>query len=408
MKPFTDRHKEVFKGLGVFSDRILYGPFGCGKTHTVLMAFGIYLLQLNKYTDKRFNFVLIGRTQLAVKRNLCNVLSTLFGKNFRYDGSRKSGMTRDAVLFGHSIFIVGLNDEKAEERVRGLTDIVGMIHDEVSICSEAQYSLIKARLRGATLPPEVPKKFRAGWYIGTTNPDVPTHWIKKKAENGAIELIRWGMADAIWDGADEYYAGLKLEYKDNPVFYQRYLLGEWVAGDNTVYPQFTHRHILKDVDIDYSMMKDIYLAADYGSTHPTAILVILQLLTGEYVVDKEFKFEKTAPSDIVRTLSLGIREYNKINWTVYVDPAAQALKDELRKYGYKVVNALNSRSDGIACIRTLLSRQELFIRSRCTNTCKEMYEYKFKNPEVSEDVLKIDDDFVDALRYGIYSHVKGR
>ena len=413
MKPFTDRHKELLLGLGRFSDRIIYGCFGCGKTHTAMQAFGLYLLQLNRYTDKRFKFCLVGRTQLAIKRNMCNVLSELFGSNFKYDGSKKSGKTRDATLFGHSLYLIGLNDSGAEGRVRGLTQILGMIHDEVTLCSEEQFNLIKARIRGAKFPPEVPESYRTKWYLGTTNPDIPTHWVLKKAEpneNGKreIDLVKWTMDDAIWDGAEEYYEGLKITYGASDALYRRFLLGEWTGNDVMVYPQFNSKiHTVKtsEIDIDYKQMRRTFLSVDYGSNHPTAILLISRTYDGEYIVSREIKLKTTAPSDIVNHISLLYQEMADQGVTLsslYIDPSAAALKDELRKVGIDYTNAFNSHKDGIATVRSFLALDKLIIFDSCTNLVNEFYGYQFKS-ETSDDVVKLDDDFIDALRYGVHT-----
>jgi PBSX family phage terminase large subunit len=408
LKAYTAAHRNLFAGFGKFSDRVLYGCFGCGKTYSTMQAFGLYLLTLNQYTDKRFNFALVGRTQAAVKRNMCNVLSVLFGSDFRYDSSRKSGKTHDAVLFGHSLFIIGLNDSGSEARIRGLTDIMGMIHDEVSLCFEEQFDLIQGRLRGAKLPPEVPPVFRTGWYLGTTNPDVPTHWILQKAEQGVFDLVKWSMDDAIWDGAEEYYEKLIRTYKSSEALYKRFVLGEWTGNDLQVYPQFNPKlHIVKasEVDIDYKQMRRTFLSVDYGSNHPTAILLISRTYDGEYIVSREIKLTTTAPSDIVAKVSLIYQEFAGKGITLspmYVDPSAAALKDELRKVGIDYVNAFNSHKDGIATVRSYLADSKLLVFDTCDNLIKEFYSYQFKN-ENSDDVVKLNDDFVDALRYGVHT-----
>lgn len=413
MKAYTAVHRELFYGFGKFSDRILYGCFGCGKTRSTIEAFGVYLLNLNSYTTKRFSFALVGITQKSVKRNLCNEMSKVFGKDFRYDSSLVDGMARDAVLFGHSLFIIGLRDAGAEGRIRGLTDILGMIHDEVSLCSEEHFKLIRARIRGAKLPPEVPAEYRNKWYIGSTNPDVPTHWILKQAEpdkdgKRVIELVKWTMDDAIWDGADEYYEGLKLDYRDYEALYKRFILGEWTGNNLQVYPQFNRKlHVVEadEWDIDYKQMRRTFLAVDYGSNHPTAVLLISLTYDGEYIVSREIKLTTTAPSDIVNKISLLYQELSNEGVTLapmYIDPSAAALKDELRKVGIDYMNAKNSHKDGIATVRSFLSLSKLIIFDTCTNLVNEFYSYQFKN-ENSDDVVKLDDDFVDALRYGVHT-----
>lgn len=408
MKPYTQAHRDLLAGFGKFSDRILYGCFGCGKTHTTMQAFGLYLLTLNSYTTQRFNYVLVGRTQLTVKRNMCNVLSQLFGSDFRYDGSRASGKTRDAVLFGHSIYIIGLNDVGSEGRIRGLTDVMGMIHDEVSLCSSEHFDLIQGRLRGAKLPQTVPSEFRTGFYIGSTNPDIPTHWILKKNEQEAFDLTKWELTDAIWDGAEAYYAKLERLYVAGSSLHSRFVLGEWTGNDLQVYTAFNPKlHIVNtdDTEIDYKQMRRTFLSVDYGSKHPTAILLMSRAYDGEYVVSRELRLTATAPSTIVNKISLIYQEFANQGVTftpLYIDPSAVALKDELYKAGIEYINAINSHKDGIATVRSTLAEQKLLIFDDCENTIKEMYGYQFKSVN-TEDVIKLNDDFVDALRYGVHT-----
>jgi PBSX family phage terminase large subunit len=403
MKARTPAHIELLSGLGKFRvHRVLSGPFGCGKTHTSLEAFGVYLLTLNSFTDKRFDFVLAGKTQKSVKKNLCNPLSKLYGSDFRFDGSRRHGRTRDAVLFGHTLHIIGLNDVGAEARIRGLTDIMGVLHDEVSLCDEEQFNLLFGRIRGAVLPAEVPSDYRTGWYLGTTNPSHPAHWVLKKQN---IKLVNWKRSDAIWDGADEWYEKELLpSLQGNDAQIKRFYEGLWVSEDDSVYAgHLTNHHILRDVDIDYDAMQKIFLGIDYGDAHWTAITVICKTVDGEYVVSEEFGFKRTAPSDIVAGLQKGLAKYGLKDWTAYVDPSASALIRELQKSGVKAIKAKNDISAGIAVVRNLLAKQELFIRAECAELVKEMYGYRYKNPEASDAVLAKDDHFVDALRYGIYT-----
>ena len=87
---------------------------------------------------------------------------------------------------------------------------------------------------------------------------------------------------------------------------------------------------------------------------------------------------------------------------MYIDPSAAALKDELRKVGIDYVNAFNSHKDGIGTVRSFLALSKLIIFDTCTNLINEFYSYQFKS-ETSDEVVKIEDDFVDALRYGVHT-----
>ena len=395
------------KSMGKFV--VHSGCFGCGKTYCLVEAFGLYCLDLKRRGIEGLTFVLLGKTQQAVKKNMCNVLSKLFGSDFRYDSSVSSGKIKDAVLFGQNIYIIGLNDNSSESKFRGISDIMGILHDEAVLCTQEQFDYIMGRLRGS-YDPRIPSEFVQQWYVGSTNPDAPNHFLLQYIERGILKLVKWYMRDACWDGAKEYYERIKLLYKDNPSFFSRYIDGKWTSADRMVYCMFNpKRHILSSSDIvlDYKSFKRNFIAVDYGGDHPTAILLISVNHQGIYIVSKEWRLRNTAPSDIVKKIAEVIDfivERGSYCSTVFVDPSAKALKDELTKNNITHTNAMNNHLDGIGCIQTCLSLDKLLILDSCENLISEMYGYKYKdNNSGKDEVIKIDDDFVDSLRYGVYT-----
>ena len=385
------------------------GPFGCGKTYSIMIAFGVYCLELKRLGIKGLTFVLLGKTQQSVKKNMCNVLSKLYGEDFKYDASLKSGTVKDATLFDQNIYIIGLNDTSSESKFRGISDIMGIVHDEAVLCTKEQFEYIIGRLRGEKYN-NFPDNYLQHWYVGSTNPDVPNHFILQYVKDGVIDMVHWYMRDACWDGADEYYNRLRLLYKDNKAFYNRYLLGKWTSADRMVYVMFNPKQHVYDsdgVELDYKQMKRHIIAVDYGGDHPTAILCIHLNHQGVYIVDHEYKFQNTAPSKICEHIG------RVIDFTLYlggtvpsvsVDPSAKALKDELTSRGIEYTNALNSHIDGIGCVQNLLSLNKIIISDECKNLINEMYSYRYKdNSNGKDEVIKLGDDFVDSLRYGVYT-----
>ena len=223
-------------------------------------------------------------------------------------------------------------------------------------------------------------------------------------------MVKWYMRDACWRGAKEYYERLKLMYKDNPAFFARYLKGKWTSADRMVYCMFNPKvHILNssDVVLDYKSFKRNFISVDYGGDHPTAILLISINHQGIYIVSKEWKLRNTAPSDIVMQIAKVIdfiEGQGSYCSAVYVDPSAKGLKDELIKNNIEHNNAMNSHIDGIGCIQTYLSLGKLFILDTCEYLIGEMYSYRYKDTTNGKDeVIKVGDDFVDSLRYGVYT-----
>lgn len=411
------------------------GPFGVGKTKALVEAFALYCMELQRLGTTGLTFVLAGKTQQTVKRNMCNVLSKQFGKDFRYFKGNKDGLDRDAILFGQNIYIIGFNDASSREKFQGITDIMGILHDECTLCTKEQFDYAHGRLRGEVNVEEegveeeegefievddnsnldlnsikIPEGTVPMWYVGSCNPDVPTHFIKQYIDEGIIINIRWFRKDAIWKGAKEYYERLKRQYKNNPAFYNRYLKGEWTSADRMVYCMFQPKtHILNsnEIEVNYKQFKRTFISVDYGGDHPTAILLISVNYQGVYIISKNWKLRNTAPSDIVQKLA-EIVDYiiscGVVCSNIYVDPSAKGLKDEMTKRGLEYTNALNNHLDGIGCIQTKLSTNSLFILDSCSELIEEIYSYRYKDNTTGKDeVVKVGDDFVDSMRYGVYT-----
>ena len=412
------------------------GPFGVGKTRCLVTAFGIYCAKLMEMGTTGLTFVLAGKTQQAVKRNMCNVLSQLFGNDFKYYKGNSDGKDRDAVLFGQNIYLIGFNDTSSREKFQGITDIMGILHDECTLCTQEQFDYAHGRLRGEvnvageeeddgeyidwdndefTLNDDeikLPDGTVPHWYIGSCNPDAPNHFIKQYIDSGVLANVKWKRRDAIWKGSKEYYEKLKRQYKNNKAFYSRYLEGEWTSADKMVYPMFNPKlHVVdsNDIEVLYMSFKRNFIAVDYGGDHPTAILLISRNFQGMYVVSHEIKLRNTAPSDIVQKIAelIDFLENSGTHCSdVFVDPSAKGLKDEMTKRGIKFTNAMNKHEEGIGFVSTLLSTNRLVILDRCENLLGEMYTYSYKenNEKTGKDeVVKVNDDFCDALRYGVYT-----
>lgn len=384
------------------------GPMGVGKTYILCIAFGLYCLRLRElgYTDLKF--ALIGRTYNSIKRNMLNVLAQFFGNDFKYDYSTKDGITCDGRLFGFPMFFIPLNDANAESRIRGLTDITGVLIDELTLITEDQYALIQARIRGGQ---RLPEGYVNNWLIASTNPDSPKHWLLMKyITTGLIRQIRWRCRDACWDGFREYIENIKRLYEHLPAFYQRYVLGLWSAAEGLVFSCFDASRNTCEGDVDYKHIQRTIIAADYGSNHKTAVTVVHRTYFGTYIVSQVYNFQRTAISKIANKICDIFEEEVKMKPDqvyIYCDPAAQALRDECRLKGLAVNNAKNDVADGINYVNNLFDKGQLIIlRNEGTEQLvTEIYNYKYKKDD-SDDVVKIDDDNCDSLRYAVYSDHK--
>ena len=388
------------------------GCMGCGKTYNIMESFGYYLLSLKELGYKDLKYVLIGKTYNAIKKNMLNVLSKLYGSDFRYDHSTKEGMVCDARLFGFPLFFIPLNDSQAETRIRGLSDITGAILDEHVLIPEEQYVLILSRIRGgADLPPE----YMNNWLISSTNPDSPSHWLLKNyIQKGLIKVIQWRHRDAGWNGFHLYMERIKRTYRHMPAFYERYVLGRWKAAEGLVFSAFNAKMNVVEGNIDYNYVLRSWISVDYGSNHKTSVQVHHMLTTGIRVVSQNVTFTRTSVSAICRRIASLLDEQRAYNSNktinIYVDSAAQSIIDELREMQ---IDALNAKKDVIPG-NTYVNEQFdscmliILLNEGTQELIDEIYGYKYKTAPNAKDgeVVKIDDDCCDALRYGVYSDAK--
>jgi len=125
------------------------------------------------------------------------------------------------------------------------------------------------------------------------------------------------------------------------------------------------------------------------------------MYVGSKIYVKEILFEgKLTAVDLKNKLSLLIEDKKPI----YCDWARPEVIEELKRAGFNVKEAIKDVKAGINCIKS----SEIYIYHESTNLLKEykLYSWKSKGDVIYDEVIKLNDDLLDALRYGVYSHKK--
>lgn len=210
---------------------LLYGSVRSGKTWISLLKWAIWIGQ--QASDKQF--LMVGKTITTLKRNCLVLLDELIGDNITYSISQKK-----AVIFGRTVWLEGANDERSESKIRGMT-LMGVYVDELTQIPQDFYLMALSRLseKGAV-------------FLATTNPDHPKHYVKTEIiDNDKLDkqVVKFLLDDNIF--LDETYKeNLKKEYTG--VFYQRFILGEFVRAEGIIFPEFANnpkRWIIKREDV---------------------------------------------------------------------------------------------------------------------------------------------------------------
>ena len=358
---------------------ILEGSVRSGKTWISLVLWAFWVSQMPK--DKAF--LMVAKTLTSLRRNTLDLMSTMFGSNFSY-----SLPAKEAHLFGRLVYLEGVNDARAESKIRGMT-LQGAYCDEITLFTEDFFTMLLSRLSepGAKL-------------FGTTNPDNPNHWFKTKYLDRKDELDMLVMKFLIDDNEfldPEYVKQLKAEYTG--IFYNRFILGEWVLAEGLIYPQASKART-ETQDRAYTEYR---ISCDYGIYNPTAFGLFGKYKDKWYMVKeyyhsgRESKNPKTDEEycNDLHTFA-GDLPINRI----IVDPSASSFITAIKRRGkYRVVPAKNAVLDGIYHTANVMQTDLLKINDCCKHTLKEFDVYSWDEKGGEDKPLKENDHCMDMLRY---------
>lgn len=248
MIEFSDKQAELVKLLKrneLKRINLLEGAVRSGKTWISLIVFSLWVATQSKDAT----LLMVAKTLTSLKRNCLELLQSLIGEqNFTYNLSQKQGL-----LFGRVVYLEGVNDVRAEGKIRGMT-LTGAYCDEVTLFTEDFFTMLLSRLSmpGAKL-------------FCTTNPDAPGHWLNVKYIQRANELDMLICKYNIDDNKTldkTYVEALKKEYTG--VFYKRFILGQWVVADGACYPQFADTPEKYIIDTVPDNQNFISIGLDWG------------------------------------------------------------------------------------------------------------------------------------------------
>lgn len=367
---------------------LLEGSVRSGKTWISLVLWAFWVGTM----PKDGSYLMVAKTLTSLRRNVLDLLQSLVGaRNFSYSLPRKEGR-----LFGRLVYLEGVNDARAESKIRGMT-LQGAYCDELTLFTQDFFAMLLSRLSepGAKV-------------IATTNPDSPNHWlmteyIKRKDDDDGVDLldIKYTLDDNTFLDP-EYVKQIKREYTG--VFYDRFVLGRWVLAQGRIYDMFDRS--LHVVDAPPGSCTAWYVSMDYGTSNPTAMLLWGKYGDTWYAV-KEYYYsgrdERRQKTDEEYYAELEKLAGNHHVRKVIVDPSAASMIATIRKHGrYLVRPADNAVLDGIRTTATALSSGRIKLCACCVNTIREMETYVWdeKASEHGEDKpLKVNDHGTDAVRY---------
>ena len=397
---FSEKQRQILKFPYTHYDALICdGAVRSGKTS--IMSLSFFLWAMGNFNNHAF--AMCGKSVGAVERNIVMPLLSIVYLKDNFDIRYNRGdhvITARRGNVENRFYLFGGKDESSYTLIQGIT-LAGVLLDEVALMprSFVEQALARCSVSGSKL-----------WF--NCNPENPMHWFNQewiiKADEKNAMHLHFLMSDnpALDDKTRERYNRMY-----SGVFYQRYILGQWVISDGVIYDMFDqteniYRPDERPVDMEWSSTRTI--AVDYGTTNPMRFLDIYD--NGEYIrVDREYSWD-SRKEHRQKTDKENADDFMKFmgkNWcAVIVDPSAASFIAELRSRGVYVMPADNDVIDGIRKTASLIQRRVIKVCSECTDCINETGVYMWDDKAAlrgEEKPIKQQDHSMDALRYYINS-----
>ena len=196
-------------------------------------------------------------------------------------------------------------------------------------------------------------------------------------------------------------------YKDNPFleqpiideienykntdenYYQIFALGQRAFSKENVYNRW-------EITQKPENLTSYIYGLDLGYKHPSALIKIwFNPKVKELYFEGVIYESHLTSQDLVDLMNK--KEVDK-SATIVSETARPEIIADLRRSGFKIIEANKNVKDGINCVKTF----SIKLSEEAHNIQKENENYKYKkmNGVVTEDIVKLYDDAMDAIRYG--------
>ena len=298
---------------------------------------------------------------------------------------------------------MGADNKKHVARIQGMT-IEYAYGDEVTTWAEGVFQMLKSRLR-----------CRHSFFDGTCNPDAPQHWFKKFLDSDADIYCQ---ASTIFDNPflpREFVDNLCKEY-EGTVYYQRFILGQWVAAEGIIYKPFADnpaRFIVDDLP-QGETVRNAVIGVDFGGGKSAHAFCCVGFTTrNRLIVLDEYREQRALDPVKLGADFVDFVRRCRLRWVVsdiWCDSAEQTLINGLRQAAGNAglgVNIGDARkrpiNDRIRATLLLMGADRFLIARNCTETIDALKAALWDSKRLTEDV-RLDDgttniDSLDAYEY---------
>lgn len=363
------------------------GAVRSGKTLCMSVSFVAWAF--SAFSD--CSFALCGKTISSLRRNVVTVILPVL-RELGFECDEKYSKNLIEISYGgatNRFYLFGGKDEGSAALIQGMT-LAGVLLDEVTLMprSFVEQALARCSVEGSKL-----------WF--NCNPEHPMHWfheewIKKKEEKNCCYL-HFTMKDnpsltpAIIRRYEKLYSG---------AFYERFVLGRWVAAQGCVYPMFSQE---KHVVHPPASFEKYYISCDYGTVNPSSFGLWGEN-GGKWYRIREYYFDSRAEgsqkTDSEHYAALCELADGLEITAVIVDPSAASFIECIRRGRmFDVIPAKNDVIDGIRRVSDCLKEGRILFSHECKASIREFGLYRWESSSSKDAVRKENDHAMDDIRY---------
>ena len=377
--------------------RVLKGSAGSGKSVDIAQD---YIKKLSNPKYKGANLVCVRKVDVSNRHStfaeLKAAIIRLFGADYESVWKiNESTMEMQCLNTGNQIIFRGVNHEKDREKLKSINFPYGKLTwvwiEEATELYEADVDILDDRLRGLLNNPNLYYQITM-----TFNPVSATHWIKKKYFDYQDDDIFTHHSTYLQNRfIDEAYHRRMMRRKSqDPDGYKIYGLGEWGEVGGLILSNY---HV-KEFNTNEERFDNVVHSQDFGYNHANAILTVGFKDGDFYICDEVYEYEKDTEELIKIAKNKEIDKRHQM-------PCDSAEPDRVKmwqKSGFKAYGVKKGKGSVNAQIDWLKQRK-IYIHPRCTNTIKEIQQWKWKKDEKTnaymDEPVNIFDDAMAALRY---------
>ena len=258
-----------------------------------------------------------------------------------------------------------------------------------------------------------------------SNPESSNHWLYQEKIRPFLE----GNQDIkevfdYWHFTMRDNANLSQAFINNQeklyqgAFKARKIDGLWIVADGLVYDTFNReKHTLSHLQVLEKIQRneilEYFLGIDWGWNHPTAVALFGYSKNGTYYQIDELYGSRIEADGVISWIEQKQDEYQRFFSFANCDNARPEQNEKLRSNTNLVIYEEKPKvEDSIALVRSVINYDKLVVSEKCQHTLNEYETYRYPSKEEqlkagvqADSPIKMNDDCMDASRYGLFKHI---